>query len=87
MNRKEYFQQLISLKDEQEFQELALKVFKYQFNNNIVYSTFVKGLGIDPGTVKDIDQIPFLPVELFKSKKILTGDDNFHWLFGKRQAE
>jgi phenylacetate-coenzyme A ligase PaaK-like adenylate-forming protein len=81
MYSKNYFEKLVSIKDENDFEKMALDVFRYQSANNPVYAEYVKGLNIDRDKVSNILQIPFLPVELFKTNKILTGDNNFERIF------
>lgn len=64
---------IFNLKTQKEFRNLALEVFSYQAENNPVYKFFLKNLGRDPECVKSIEEIPFLPVELFRSQVIITG--------------
>ena len=63
------------LKSDQEFNELCLKIFRYQVRKNPVYGLYANGLGIDPDRVDHFRDIPFLPIELFKTHKILCGGD------------
>lgn len=56
------------------FQEIALEIFNCQLDKNTVYHEFVTGLGKNREAVKTISDIPFLPVEFFRNKKIVTGD-------------
>ena len=56
------------------FEALALEIFRFQFENNPVYKTFAKGIGKTTGNVKSLFEIPFLPVELFKTQKIYCGE-------------
>ena len=56
----------------QTFEREALKIFKYQADNNVVYRRFIDLLGTDIKKVKEIKQIPFLPIEFFKSQDILS---------------
>ncbi|WP_423149002.1 acyl transferase [Rubrolithibacter danxiaensis] len=65
-------EQVFSIKSSEEFREAALSVFNYQVSNCPVYKEFVKGLRIDPWSVNEITQIPFLPVEFFKTQDIIT---------------
>lgn len=52
------------------FDEKALNVFGFQKQNNPVYNRFCKSLGVsDPKTFKEI---PFLPIQAFKEKEVLT---------------
>lgn len=55
---------------ERKFEEIALQSFREQYKHVEVYHKFVKYLGIDKNKVNDINSIPFLPVELFKTHKI-----------------
>ncbi len=56
----------------QEFENLALEIFHYQVRNNNVYAQFVEYLRINPNKINHIDQIPFLPIELFKNHRVIT---------------
>ena len=56
------------------FDKLALQVFLYQYEKNVVYRQFVDLLGINPYSVQEIEKIPFLPISFFKSHIIKTGD-------------
>ena len=59
--------------DTEGFEERALALFRWQCAHNLVYSTFVSALGVDPAQVKDVQDIPFLPVEVFKSHCVQSG--------------
>lgn len=54
------------------FEKTALDVFRYQYTNNLVYRQFVDLLKIHPENVKTILQIPFLPIEFFKTHTLLN---------------
>ena len=56
------------------FLQLALDIFHFQFESNSIYRTFVEGCKVNPESVKQLSDIPFLPVELFKSNEIKTGN-------------
>lgn len=55
-----------------DFGMTALEVFSYQFRNNPVYRQWCNGLGRTPDSVKRIEDIPFLPVEVFRNHKVLS---------------
>jgi len=57
------------------FNELALNIFHFQFKNNSVYRQYVQNLGIQLSDIKCIDEIPFLPIEFFKSHKVVSFTD------------
>lgn len=54
-----------------EFEQVAFDIFYLQAEKNTVYNAFIKQLGIIPGSVARISDIPFLPVGFFKSHKII----------------
>lgn len=66
--------EVFNISNPAEFLRIALKVFDYQYNNNIVYHEFIDGLGRDVLKIKSLRDIPFLPVELFRNHKITTGN-------------
>jgi phenylacetate-coenzyme A ligase PaaK-like adenylate-forming protein len=66
--------QIFEIKSEFDFIEASISVFQFQYNNNIIYKTFVDSLKINPESVLNINDIPFLPIEFFKSKKIICGE-------------
>lgn len=56
----------------QDFDQNALKLFAYQAENNHVYKKFIQYLNIDTKKIQHIKQIPFLPIDFFKTQKIIT---------------
>jgi len=65
-------QAIFRIKNEIEFRAKALEIFRFQYENNKVYSTFCKHLHCKPENVTKLIDIPFLPIEFFKSKRILS---------------
>src|SRR5258705_8157415 len=57
---------------EEGFEALALEVFRFQAENNLLYKDFLQALKVDPANISDITQIPFLPLRFFKSHEIKT---------------
>jgi len=66
---------LFEIKNEMEFETKALEVFRFQYQNNPVYREFCSYLGRNPKSVHHLLEIPFLPIEFFKSKTIQAGND------------
>lgn len=65
---------IFSIISQKEFEKIALKVFRYQYENNLVYREFCDFLKTDSAEVKSIAQIPFLPIQFFKSHKVVTNN-------------
>ncbi|MGO2357429.1 LuxE/PaaK family acyltransferase [Mesonia sp.] len=74
-------QRIFSIKNQQDFEKVALEVFQYQYQNNAVYHEFCTYLKKDAATIKALKDIPFLPIEFFKSKKILDRDATHEDIF------
>ena len=68
MNRKRIF----GLDNQRDFENLALEIFKFQAVENLVYRNFLRHLNIDFKSVHRLDQIPFLPIEFFKSHQVVA---------------
>ena len=63
---------LFSISNQKQFEKIALKVFRFQYENNIVYNEFCSYLSINPQKVKSLYQIPFLPIQFFKSHQVVS---------------
>lgn len=57
-----------------DFNAKTLQLFHFQYQKNAVYREFCDLLKINPEKTASIDQIPFLPIRLFKSKRIICAD-------------
>ena len=60
--------------DAEGFKELSLDLFRFQAKYNQVYRDFVAALKINPDEISRIEDIPFLPIQFFKSHIIKTTD-------------
>ncbi len=63
---------IFSIASKKEFEKITLKVFRFQYENNKVYQSFCNHLGKSTSNVKQITDIPFLPIQFFKSDKIVS---------------
>lgn len=70
--RQELRAQIVDLRSEQ-FNELALKIFRYQATQNPVYNQYVSYRKTDVNRVERLTEIPFLPIQFFKNHLIRTG--------------
>lgn len=66
---------IIKQYSDKDFEKKALKIFQFQALNNLVYNKFLSLLKTDVSKIKHIEEIPFLPIEFFKSKEILSSKD------------
>src|SRR6218665_4200889 len=74
-------QQVFSVSNAASFTKTALQVFKYQATHCLVYKEFIQGLNINPASIKNINDIPFLPIEFFKSQAVVTSHDDIEVTF------
>ena len=63
---------IFNITSEASFNAAALAVFKHQFEHNSVYRSFCDLLYKHPSEVKTVQQIPFLPIQFFKSHTIVS---------------
>ncbi|HJD86625.1 acyl transferase [Empedobacter stercoris] len=66
--------QIFSIQSEEDFQNVALEVFRYQAQENEVYNNFLNFLNVDYSTVKHTNEIPFLPIQFFKKYNLISGN-------------
>ena len=79
--KEEFISSLFDLKGEQVFNDLAIDIFRYQSQNNIVYHEYLERLGKRIRSVRDIYDIPFLPISFFRNQKVVTGKDQPQEIF------
>jgi len=65
-------QDIFSISSQKQFEKIALKVFRFQYDNNLVYQEFCRFLNVDKSAVKSLKQIPFLPIQFFKSHNVVS---------------
>lgn len=63
-------EEIFSIQNFDEFQRVALKVFRFQSQSNKVYGQFLEFLKVNPFTVQSLEEIPFLPIRFFKQYTI-----------------
>ncbi|MDD3108606.1 MAG: acyltransferase [Alistipes sp.] len=66
-------QRIFTLTSEEEFRRTALDVFHFQATACAPYRAYMECLEVRPEEVTTLEQIPFLPVSLFKSQEIYCG--------------
>lgn len=75
------FELLLHEVNAQTFDEIALRLFRYQVQHNPVYSQYVNALRIHPAAITDVTKIPFLPIRFFKEYSLKTGEWNNETIF------
>ena len=72
---------IFNTEDHSDFIDLAFQIYDYQYNNNIVYQEFAKNLKRGPGNIKSLADLPFLPVEFFRSHRVISGKRHVQRIF------
>lgn len=77
INSKDIF----TISSKKEFEKVTLKVFRFQYENNLVYNKFCNLLNKNKENVKSIYEIPFLPIQFFKNHDILSSTETIKQTF------
>lgn len=72
---------IFSISSSEEFEKTALEVFRFQYKENPVYRRFCNILGILVEKVQRLEEIPFLPIDFFKTKEIITNNRSSQIIF------
>ncbi|MGG8495992.1 acyl transferase [Tenacibaculum sp. TC6] len=72
---------VFNIQTEEDFKETALTVFKHQFTYNRVYRSFCDLLYIHPSDITSVEEIPFLPIQFFKTKQLLSSTQEVQEIF------
>lgn len=72
-------ERIFSITSDQDFESVALDLFKFQFERNPLYREFAQNIGLT--YPKKIEEIPFLPISFFKSHQVILKDLSSEVLF------
>jgi hypothetical protein len=67
---------IFNIKNEEDFLQKCLDTFLYQYEYVDVYRKFVDYLNINPTSVRKIEDLPFLPIEIFKNHLVVDRSKN-----------
>ena len=74
-------ERLFEISSEEEFESIALEVFRLQYSGLRVYRDFCDRLKVDPNEIRDVRSVPFLPIQFFKSNRVIHDDLNAEIVF------
>lgn len=72
---------IFQIEQSADFEQLALEIFRYQYAQVPVYGEFCKQLAVAPEKVKSLEQIPFLPVDFFKTHRVSSKPEKAKLVF------
>ena len=65
-------ERIFSISSPEQFNAMALEVFRFQAEHCDVYAEYLRLIGADPASITRIEDIPMLPIGLFKSHDIYS---------------
>ncbi len=69
--KQAFINDIFKINDRLTFKAAALEVFHFQAASTPVYREYLAALKVDPQKVNEVEKIPFLPVDFFKSHQII----------------
>ena len=68
---EELIKKVFSAQIKSDFNGIVIDIFRFQYENNSNYRKYANYLGLKADDITTIEKIPFLPVEFFKSHRII----------------
>ncbi|MCL2727325.1 MAG: acyltransferase [Bacteroidales bacterium] len=72
---------ILKIENNDQFDEFALETFMFQIDHCEVYKSYLQLIGIDYRDVASVKDIPFLPIELFKTQPVYCGKNAVQQVF------
>ena len=76
-----HYDDIFLLRSDSAFEREALALFRYQAEHCPPYAEYVRLIGVDPASVTRAEDIPMLPIEIFKSHKVYCGENEPQIIF------
>ncbi len=67
--------------ESKDFLKTALEVFRFQAANCTIYKNYIEQLSININAVHTLEEIPFLPIQFFKTHKVVSTSQEEYTLF------
>jgi hypothetical protein len=77
---------IFNIQTQSRFNEIALKVFQFQYEYNMPYRKFSNLLERVNPEISNLSELTYLPVSLFKNHKIISGDKKFQKVFSSSRT-
>ena len=65
---------ILNITSPNEFEKNSIEIFNYQFQNNTIYREFCNLTGKNSSNIKSSSEIPFFPIQFFKTHKIVSSN-------------
>jgi hypothetical protein len=66
---------ILNVSSSEEFDRMAMDIFRRQAVECVPYREYLELVGVKPEEVGSVDEIPFLPIELFKTHRVYCGTE------------
>ena len=66
---------------EKDFEDLAFQIFEYQYKYNAFYQRYCSLIGKELSKINHLSEIPFLPIQFFKSHIVVSNNDSIQATF------
>lgn len=76
-----HYDEIFLLRSDLAFEREALALFRFQAEHCPPYAEYVRLIGVDPASVTRVEDIPMLPIEIFKSHKVYCGENEPQMIF------
>lgn len=80
------FSTLDTISSQNTFEDAVHYTLTYQYDNNSVFRAYCDLINRPPSAVTSIGNLPFLPISLFKSRRILTQEKEIEMVFRSSQT-
>lgn len=67
-------EEIFAIETDEQFRAAAMELFRFQAERCAPYREYIGLLGLEVGAVQRVEDIPFLPIELFKTHDIYCGE-------------
>lgn len=78
---KQLTKDILNINSANEFEQIALDLFRYHSVNNETYREYLNTLNIKKESVDCLAAIPFLPVNFFRSRRVALNNNKFDTVF------
>ena len=65
---------ILNITSPNEFEKNSIEIFNYQFQNNTIYREFCNLTSKNSSNIKSSSEIPFFPIQFFKTHKIVSSN-------------
>ncbi len=74
-NTAAYFKYNVFQVTDDNFNDFAIELFRYQARENKIYKDYLEALKINVQSIDHYEHIPFLPISFFKTHRVVCGKD------------